>query len=37
VGYDIADPTLREEWREFHRGNAKLTLVPKEEHRKLHR
>jgi len=34
VGYDIADPVLREEWREFHRRNAKLTLVPGEKHRR---
>jgi len=34
VGYDIADPVLREEWREFHRRNAKLSLIPKEKHRR---
>lgn len=34
--FQIEDPVLREEFREFHKQCAKYKIVPKEEHMKIH-
>jgi len=35
ISYDIADPQLRERWREFHREKAELKLLSRETHRMM--
>jgi hypothetical protein len=37
IGRDFADPKLRSEWIEFHKKHAKLVIVPKHLHRKIHK
>jgi len=37
ISYDLADEKLKEEWREFHRKNARLRLVKIQDHYKLHK
>ena len=37
IGNDIADPKLREAWREYHKRHARLHLLPKEKHREFHK
>jgi hypothetical protein len=36
IGRDFADPELKREWVEFHKKHAKLTIIPKNLHRKMH-
>ena len=36
IGRDFADPELKKEWIEFHKKHAKLVIIPKKLHRKLH-
>jgi hypothetical protein len=37
IGRDFADPQLKGEWVEFHMRHAKLSIVPKPTHRKIHK
>ena len=37
IQYTIADEALLKEWQEYHRKHAKLILLSKEEHYKVHR
>lgn len=37
IGRDFADPKLKNEWIEFHKRHARLVIVPKQLHRKIHK
>jgi hypothetical protein len=37
IGRDFADPQLKSDWVEFHSRYAKLSIVPKSVHRKVHK
>jgi hypothetical protein len=37
IGRDFADPKLKSEWIGFHKKHAKLVIVPKQLHRKIHK
>jgi hypothetical protein len=37
IGRDFADPNLKKEWIEFHKKHAKLIIIPKQLHRKIHK
>jgi len=37
IGRDFADPNLKNEWIEFHKKRAKLAIIPKQLHRKIHK